>query len=103
MSQEELPVEEPPAVKSELQRYLESNPQLGGEIARILVTLYQDPPKVSSVRQTIQDMLQIEPKDPSIADDLRGENYTLQKEIFEMQDKLLVLEKEWDEIKEEDI
>lgn len=103
MSQEELPVEEPAAVKSELQRYLVSNPQLGGEIARILVTLYQDPPKASDVRQTIQDLLQIEPKDPSIADDLRAENYELSKEIFEMQDQLLILEKEWEEIKEEDI
>ena len=48
-------------------------------------------------------MLNIDPKDPSQESVLRQENMILRNEIFDLQDTLIALEKEYEEIKEEEL
>ena len=65
--------------------------------------MYNNPKKNSEVPQQVQDMFgnQSFPKDMS--DKLRNENLNLQNEIFDLQDQLLTMEKEYEDIKEEEI
>ena len=88
---------------SEFQKYLQQHPDFGKELMKIVVELYNQPTKQSQVQAQIQKMFDIEKKDASMADQLRQENYELSNEIFDMQDELLALEKEYEEIKEDDI
>lgn len=46
--------------------------------------------------------MQIEKVDPSMASKLRADNETLRNEIYDLNDTLLALEKEYEEIKEEE-
>ena len=48
-------------------------------------------------------MLDIKTVDPDMADQLKAENLQLQTEIYDMHDQLVEMEKEYEEIKEEEI
>ena len=90
---------EPP--KSPFHQYLIENPEMGNELARILVNLYHDPPKGSEVQQRVKELLAIEPMDASLIPQLKQENKALQHEIFDHYDEIIALEKEVEEMKEE--
>ena len=59
--------------------------------------------KLSQVQPFLSELLGIEPKDPSQESILRQENMALRNEIFDLQDTLIALEKEYEEIKEEEL
>ena len=46
--------------------------------------------------------MQIEKVDPNMANELRVQNEQLRNEIYDMNDELLTLEKEYEEIKEDE-
>ena len=74
---------------------------MGSELARVLVSLYHDPPKPSEVQQKVKDLLAIEPMDSSLIPQLKEENKSLQHQIFDYYDEIVALEKEVEEMKEE--
>jgi len=57
--------------------------------------------KISEVQPYLREMFKVEAVDPSLKDQLREENSALYDEIFDLQDRVLVLEKELAEIRED--
>lgn len=91
-----------PEESSDFKKYLESNPQFSEELMKIMVTLYNNPMKQSKIQDYLNEFMQIEKVDPAMASQLRKENESIQIEIFDLQDQLLALEKEYEEIKEDE-
>jgi hypothetical protein len=73
------------------------------EIMKIIVSQYNNPKKVSEVQDGIRAAYDIKAQDPSLAESLRADNLQLQVEIYDMQDQILEMEKEYEEIKEDEI
>jgi hypothetical protein len=69
---------------------------------KIMVTMYNNPLKQSQIQDYLREFMQIEKVDPAMATQLRRENEKIQIEIFDLQDTLLTLEKEYEEIKEDE-
>lgn len=62
---------------SEFQKYLMTHPELGHRMAELVVKLYNKPMKLSQVQPYIEEMMEIERHDTSLADQLRQENCDL--------------------------
>jgi adenine C2-methylase RlmN of 23S rRNA A2503 and tRNA A37 len=69
---------------------------------KIMVTMYSNPVKQSQIQEHLREIMQIEKVDPNMATELRAENEKLRNEIYDMNDDLLALEKEYEEIKEDE-
>ena len=69
---------------------------------KIMVTMYNTPVKPSQIQEQLREIMQIEKVDPAMASQLRKENEQLRNEIYDMNDELLALEKEYEEIKEDE-
>jgi uncharacterized protein YlxW (UPF0749 family) len=87
---------------SEFKQYLMANPQFSEELVKILVKLYNHPLKQSQTQDYLKKMMNIEKVDPNKAAQLRAENEKLRNEIYDLNDELIVLEKELEDIKEEE-
>ena len=68
----------------------------------IMVTMYNTPVKPSQIQDQLKQIMNIEKVDPDMATQLRAENEQLRNEIYDMNDELLALEKEYEEIKEDE-
>lgn len=64
--------------------------------------MYSNPVKQSQIQEHLREIMQIEKVDPNMATELRAENEKLRNEIYDMNDDLLALEKEYEEIKEDE-
>ena len=89
--------------KTAFHQYLIEHPEMGNELARVLVSLYHNPPKGSEVNQKVKELLSIEPMDANLIPQLKDENKALQHEIFDFYDEVIALEKEVEEMKEEQL
>ena len=69
---------------------------------KILVTLYNNPMKQSEIQPYLKDLMKLQEVKDGQAASLKEENARLQVEIFDMQDQLLAMEKEYEEIKEDE-
>lgn len=69
---------------------------------KIMVAMYNNPMKQSQIQDHLREIMQIEKVDPNMANELRAENEQLRNEIYDMNDELLILEKEYEEIKEDE-
>lgn len=96
----ETPQEEQ-LITSDFQRYMENNPEMSEQIMKIVSTLYNKPMKVSQVQQYLRDMFAVEEVNPDLEDSLRQENSELYDEIFDLQDRVVELEKELEDAREE--
>ena len=67
-----------------------------------MVTMYNTPVKPSQIQDQLKQIMSIEKVDPEMATQLRAENEQLRNEIYDMNDELLALEKEYEEIKEDE-
>jgi predicted RNase H-like nuclease (RuvC/YqgF family) len=91
-----------PLESSEFKKYLEANPQFSEELMSIMVTMYNNPMKESQIQDQLKQIMSIEKVDPEMATQLRAENEQLRNEIYDMNDELVALEKEYEEIKEDE-
>jgi hypothetical protein len=69
---------------------------------KILVTLYNNPMKQSEIQPYLKELMKLQEVKDGQAASLKEENARLQVEIFDMQDQLLAMEKEYEEIKEDE-
>lgn len=69
---------------------------------KILVSLYNNPMKQSEIQPYLKDLMKLQEVKDGQAAALKEENARLQVEIFDMQDQLLAMEKEYEEIKEDE-
>ena len=88
--------------KSDFKKYLEQHPEGPEELMKILVSLYNNPMKQSQIQPYLKELMKVQEADEEQAAALKEENARLQVEIYDMQDQLLALEKEYEEIKEEE-
>lgn len=70
---------------------------------KVLASIYNTPMKLTQVPNYVEKHFAKEKVREDMSQELKSENVMLQNEIFDLQDTLLALEKEYDEIKEEEL
>ena len=68
---------------------------------KIYANLYNTPMKPSQVQPYLQEMFNVQKHDPNLQDQLRSENLDLYDTIFDLQEQVTTMEKELEELKEE--
>ena len=89
--------------KSDFHKYLQQNPDGIDYFMKVLASLYNAPMKLNQVPNYVEKHFAKEKVSEDMSQQLKSENIKLQNEIFDLQDTLLALEKEYDEIKEEEL